>query len=172
MDTGTSNNTLLSPKSVRGYLKLAYQIALASEDESTQNGVVLVGSNFTTTGWNQTTKGIPYSRVQKDPSTKYDFVEHAERSVIYKAARMGYSTNGSVLFAPWSACSDCARAIVQANISTVYRLQKALDHSPERWLTSIELGDEILLSGGVRVVSVEGDLDGPEVRFNGEIWRP
>ena len=101
------------------YLKKAYIYASRSQDPSTQNGAILIHPE----------KGIVLGASNSlvegshddvwSSERKYHYVEHAERNVLYKAARRGIPTVGLTLCCPWFACSDCARAIVQCGIKKV-----------------------------------------------------
>jgi dCMP deaminase len=48
------------------------------------------------------------------------WIEHAERNVIFAAARAGLSTAGATLVVTFHPCADCARAIVQSGITTLH----------------------------------------------------
>ena len=47
-------------------------------------------------------------------------VEHAERNLIYFAAKKGIALEGASLFITHSPCGPCARAILNAGIAEVY----------------------------------------------------
>jgi dCMP deaminase len=52
---------------------------------------------------------------------KYEFVEHAERNAVYNAARVGIPLEGCRAYLNWEPypCVNCAKAFVQAGITTV-----------------------------------------------------
>ncbi len=50
------------------------------------------------------------------------WMEHAERNVIYAAAKAGVATDGATLGTTFFPCVDCARAIVQSGIRHVHTL--------------------------------------------------
>jgi dCMP deaminase len=154
------------------YLSCSYWVATKSNDPRTQIGAVLVSNSYVLMAHNTTTPNISISRVTENPNEKYYFMEHAERVVIYKAAKYGWPTRGATLYSFWSACSDCARAIVLAGITTVYRHKELNDKTTSRWSESTKIGDEILISGGVRVIDYEGKLNAPSILFDSEIWEP
>ena len=54
-----------------------------------------------------------------DPNDRdrYHFIEHAERSAIYKATRALISLDNATIYCTRFACSDCARAIASVGIS-------------------------------------------------------
>jgi deoxycytidylate deaminase len=99
-------------------------------------------------------------------------MEHAERGVIYLAAKAGLPTAGLIMICPWACCAECARAIALAGITQVIAHKQAHDKSPRRWQQSIEEGREILSACGVDYVLWSGEVGGVENLFNGEIWCP
>ena len=145
------------------YLREALRHAKsASHDNHTHVGAVLVVGKRHIYAANRRAVGLD--------GQKADIIEHAERAAIYKAAACGYATAGGVLYAPWFACPDCARAIVLAGIREVVGLSSLRLATPERWLWPITVGDAILRSGGVGVRLVEGET-GVVIRFNGEDYK-
>lgn len=154
------------------HLFCSYWIATKSNDPRTQIGAVLVNDGYVLMAHNTTTPNIPIERVIDNPDDKYYLMEHAERSVIYKAAKYGYSTKNATLYSFWAACSDCARAIVLAGITSVYRHKDLNDKTTLRWSDSTRIGDEILISGGVKIIDYEGKLNAPKILFDSETWEP
>lgn len=132
-------------------LRSAYLQAQRSHDPSSQNvAIVCQGEKVICSGVN----GLPH-RVQSTPArwarpTKYLYVEHAERNAIYDAALHGDKLVGATMFCPWSACADCARAIIQSGIRRVVRhILPFADN--ESWNESIAAGDAMLLEAGVEL---------------------
>lgn len=154
------------------YLKYVYEVALGSRDPSTQNGAILLDDNDHIVA--EAANNFPFMVKESDERwerpAKYYYVEHAERNVIFEAARRGFATQGTIMVCPWAACADCARAIVQAGIQTLVRHRKANDPSTthERWDATIVAGDEILREGGVEIVEVD-PVPGIKLRRNGEL---
>jgi len=104
---------------------------------------------------------------------KYAFIEHAEREVIYKCARLGKTTKGLIMVCPWACCPDCARAIVTSGIPLVVAHKQAFAKTPERWREPIEHGLEILRAGDVIYHLWDGEIGGhAKNRFDGEYWSP
>jgi len=143
------------------YLKQAYLHALKySNDPSTQNGAVLVhSSGGVVIG---AANGLP-RRIENKPKRwerpkKYDYVEHAERNVIYKAAQKGVSTNGLFMFCPFFSCPDCARAIIQSGIVKIVGHKQFFNLANDRWRDPCKIGIEILREAGVICVLWDGDV--------------
>ena len=79
-------------------------------------------------GTNHFPCGIEKKQERLERPLKYSLIEHAERDAIYDAAKSGKSTSGTIMYAPWFACADCGRAIIQAGISEVIG-----STWPEKW---------------------------------------
>jgi dCMP deaminase len=148
------------------YLRLAFQAAAErSGDNSTQNGAILVPqAGPILSAANDVPIGV---RPRLDRPAKYQRIEHAERAVVYAAARAGVSTLGSRLYCCWFACSDCARAIVVAGIREVVGHALPRQETPHRWVAEVIVGEQILREGGVSMRWLTGNL-GCEILFDGE----
>lgn len=163
-------------------LKDAYIQAAASPDPSTQNGAALVATHPARPGggiviadtWsvNRFPDGVAYLPERWERPLKYAIIEHAERNSIFAAARSGISTDGLVMVCPWAACADCARAIIQAGITSLVTHRQAHDRSPQSWRDSIAVAFEMLDEAGVSVQMIDAVLDAPTVRHTGQLWTP
>lgn len=150
-------------------LRIAYQLATASPDPSTQNGAFILDREATVHGQacNTFTTGIDITPDLLERPKKYAYIEHAERNAIYTAARGGHIP--WIMVCPWAACADCARAIVQSGIEILIRHQA---EDTEHWQDSITDGDQIMRAGGVQIITYAGKVHGPRVRRNGKILEP
>jgi dCMP deaminase len=134
------------------WMNEAIKVAQSSPDPSVQNGAIIVSrENVIGIGCNKLTVGVKSTDERWERPAKYMWVEHAERNAIYGAAYLGNSTSFTEMYCPWASCCDCARAIVQAGISILYRLPMG-EH--EGWTDSIAVGDSILRSAGVSVIEI------------------
>jgi deoxycytidylate deaminase len=142
-------------------LRSAYRLALSSPDNSTQNGAFLLdrstGSSllFATGAWNDLPAGVEYDGYRWERPAKYQYVEHAERACIFKAARLGLRTEGLTMVAAWAACADCARALIGAGIKHLITHNIGGD---QRWDESISVGMTMLEEAGVKVTTVTTKL--------------
>lgn len=69
---------------------------------------------------NHHTDGMEITKANSRRPEKYDYIEHAERNVIYAAARNGTPLTGMHMYIEWFPCVECARAIVQSGIARLY----------------------------------------------------
>lgn len=169
----------VSDKLDRTWLSYAYRVAADhSTDPSTQNGAVLVDFGIYQDGWavcedaNRFPTGVIETPQRWERPLKYGYVEHAERNVIYKAAKHGYATENLTLYVPWFACSDCARAIIQAGIKNVVGHKAIFDMTMDRWKDSIAVAHGMLDEAGVKYRMADVTIGEVEVLFDGQLWRP
>ena len=157
----------------RVYLRQAYIHAQArSEDPRTQNGALIVFPS----------SGIIAADANRYPSIrqpvyqeKYDYIEHAERAVIYRCVSKGLTTLNTHMYCPFIACPECARAIVMAGIRQVVGHKTIWDIIPPRWKLKCNIGINILEGAGVEVLLYEGKVlnDGEfRIKFDGEDIEP
>jgi len=75
-------------------IKIAYSEAKKSTNPSTQNGAILVDNegNVVLATTNSFPDGIAENQERQTKAVRYKFSVHAERNVIYKAARLGIKT--------------------------------------------------------------------------------
>lgn len=147
-------------------LREALRYAAAhSHDESTQCGAVIVSGRRFVYAANQFPPGV-HRPPAGDRAAKYAAIEHAERAAIYKAAACGIGTAGATLYAPWFACTDCARAIILAGIREVVGLLPLRSATPDRWEASIQAAERMLRQAGVNTRLV-AESTGIEVLFDG-----
>ena len=187
------------------YLKKAYEFAAKySTDPSTQNGAVIVtaegycpstrpkfaqefeekypGSMTLISyqpamcyGANHFPRNVKEFAERWERPLKYQYVEHAERNAIYTAAKDGFRTQGSTMYCPWFACSDCGRAIIQAGIKEVVGHKWSLHESSPHWKESIAIAMQMLEEAGVKCRYIEGKIfenDEVKIRFNGKLECP
>lgn len=108
---------------ILSYIRRAEVVAENSPDEQTKVGSILVSEStgsVISEGYNGFVRGANDSLLPKTRPAKYDFIIHAEQNLIYNAARNGIRTDNCVLVSTHSPCVNCARAIYQAGIDTVY----------------------------------------------------
>lgn len=105
------------------YIKRALVTAESSPDAETKVGAILVSKStgsVISEGYNGFVRGANDEALPKTRPAKYDFVIHAEQNLIYNAARNGVRTDACFLVSTHSPCVNCARALYQAGIDTVY----------------------------------------------------
>ncbi len=155
-------------------LRDAYLLARNSPDPSTQNAALLYNreGHLISAEVNRFPRDVQYLDERWERPLKYKIIEHAERNAIYAAAWSGESTRDSIMIAPWAACSDCARGIIQAGVSKLVRHLQASQRSPEFWIEEIQVADQMLKEAGVTVIDIDWHWGDVQVRHSGETWTP
>lgn len=186
-DTALADPTKLEPilwstenivsflQKVPDYLTKAYIMASLSPDTSTQVGSLIVNESGAqiSLGWNRLTAGTTNPAYLERPD-KYTYMEHAERTSLYRCARIGAPTRNCAMICPYFCCVECARAIVECDIAIVVGHKPILDLTPPRWKKSIEQGREILDNAGVAYMEYPHRLSVPDlkIKFDGKDWAP
>lgn len=164
--------TLTTSLSVRDRLLQAYNYANdRSPDPSTKNGSILIDTdgNVLTFGVNKFPTGVAETNFRlHDKATKYRLVVHAENGAIFNAAKHGKATRDSTLYCPFYACSECAKAIIQAGVKTVigHAQLMALASEHTTWVESIVDAWNMLHEAGIGCELYDGVV-GVTTRFNG-----
>ncbi len=160
-------------------LRMAYEEAhRSSTDPSTQNCAIIrsnIRSAVVAIGANHFPRDVEEAEGRWERPIKYSYVEHAERNAIYQAARFGHSTLDCTMYAPWFACADCARAIIQAGITEVVgdaRTNKMMS-ADCRWRETIEIAYGMFDEAGVKYRHIDEDLGLDfQLLFGGKLWTP
>lgn len=157
---------------IKNLLRKAYMFAKLSDDQSTKLGALLwhPKDGVISYGCNHFVPGYGGAPEHHERPLKYAITEHAERDVIYKAA--GVNLNQCILVCPWVACPDCARAIVLSGIKHVICHDECMRRTPPRWSDMVNLGLDIMYSGGVNVEHWSGKVGLVKNLNNGEEWMP
>ena len=161
------------------YLSKAYVYARQeSEDSRTQNGALLVHPVHgpVVGAANAFPPNIMVTPERLERPMKYNYINCAERNVLYKAASRGVNTSNMHLYCPFISCPECAKAIVSCGIKKVVGHRNLMDKMPERWRERCEIGIGILNEAGVYVLLWEGQVfsenENFEITFDGEPFRP
>lgn len=112
------------------FFRHVYLIASKSKDYYTKIGGILVKNNrIISEGYNGICSNINDSIIERNERPeKYFWYEHAERNCIFSAARLGCSTENSILYTNSIPCADCTRAIIQSGIIEIIVHKQWMDH--------------------------------------------
>ena len=162
------------------YMRLVYENAAMSKDQSTHVGAVVVGPDkeVRSMGYNSFPRGM----IDNDPAkqqrpNKYFFFEHAERNAVYNATLSGTSLKGCTMFTGGIPCADCGRSVIQSGINHVvihsgwprngYDLKKGTPEKTDQWTDSLIATWTMFRETGVTVELFNKEL-GMTCLFNGE----
>jgi len=154
-------------------LKIAYLEAQKSTNPSTQNGAILVDEEdkVILSSFNSFPDRVVETKERQVKPLRYKFSVHAERNVLYRAARLGVKTEGFIMVCPWAACTDCAQAIIQAGIKKLVVHKQALDRSGS-WKDDIDFAFKILREAGVEIIVYDGEIGVGKILRGGDFWEP
>lgn len=153
----------------RDSLRSLAAFSMFSHDPRTHNAARLYDPRtglFGPTGYNQVPAWLEPLDGRVGPAGKHTYIEHAERDVIYTAARLGWRTEGCELHSVWAACPECARAIIASGITEVHTAAATYSATPERWKLKVRKGLAMLEEASVEVVFYRSL--GVSILFNGE----
>ena len=140
-------------------------IAAKSKDPRTKTAaLVKVKNGGIRASYNAPIKGTFDFETQE----KYDYVEHAERLLIYDCARNGYPLEDQTMYMLFEPCVECARAIIISGITCIVVNSKIAELTPERWKESLAKAKQMLLENDVKIV-YDSEVVGKQVLFNGEM---
>jgi dCMP deaminase len=155
-------------------LKIAYEKAQKGTNISTQNAAVLIDDNqniILAETNNFPNRVAETDERQNDKAARYKYSVHAERNVIYSAAKLGIKTEGLTMICPWATCSDCAQAIIQAGIKKLVVHKQALDRNGH-WQEDIDFAFAMLREAGIEIIIYDGKIGVGKILRSGEIWEP
>lgn len=146
------------------FMDMAKQVATKSKDHSKQVGCVITTTDdvFVSAGFNRFPRGCcdnpagaqdyfkDQIKARFERPLKYKWTEHAERDAIYSVARNGGpALKGCKIYVPWFPCVDCARAIIEAGITTVVAYRPDFDDA--RWGEDFKISVEMFTEAGVHI---------------------
>jgi dCMP deaminase len=145
-------------------LDRAIAAAAASPNRIRKVGAVLVAAGTEITGCNAFPPGIEALPERAVGDNRFIWLEHAERTTIFEAARRGIATEGATLLSTYFPCTDCARALVQSGIRTLMTPQAEFEDPV--WGESFRTSAAILAEGAVEIVFLAED----QARIHRRIW--
>lgn len=95
--------------------------ARRSDDPDTQTACFVLNSGGGELGAaNELPNGVSATPERLARPAKCLFIGHAERTLIARAARIGFRLEGCTMYLNWFPCADCALAIAEAGIRFLY----------------------------------------------------
>ncbi|NOC93319.1 deaminase [Ruegeria sp. HKCCD6604] len=91
-------------------------------------------------------------RTSREQNQKYYWIEHAERRVIFMALKQGIDLSQCSLAVSLFPCADCARAIIQSGIRTVFA--PTIPDNEPRHKETMHAALEILSAARVKLINL------------------
>lgn len=144
------------------YLGMCVYISRKSKDRSTKLGAIAVGENHEvlSVGFNGFPRGVSDDNEKyHERPTKYLITEHAERNLIYNAARRGISLEGATLYLPFEPvpCCDCTRGVIQSGFKRIIGTNFKFTGKGKHWDENLAFAKEMLDEVGMEMKMVEVD---------------
>lgn len=143
----------------RGWLRIALEVAQASEDPSTRVGSVLVRDGLlVAVGYNRFPRGIVEDIRTATREAKLNLVVHAEVAAIITAGRHGLSAEGATLYTAclsadrsliWGGppCTRCAVHVIEAGVRDI--VSYPAKTVPTRWREDLAVAHRLLGEAGI-----------------------
>jgi dCMP deaminase len=145
-------------------LERAVAAAAASPNRIRRVGAVLVAAGTEIAACNTFPPGVRALPERAVGDNRFIWLEHAERTALFEAAKRGLATEGGLLVSTYFPCTDCARALVLSGVKTVATPRPEFDDPV--WGESFRTSAAILSEGAVEVVYLAEDQD----RIHRRIW--
>jgi dCMP deaminase len=103
------------------YMKMAHAMKAMSPDAETKVGAVMLSSEerIIASSFNGFLRGAIDKDLPKKRPGKHEFIQHAERNLLYNCAYNGISTKGTTIVCTLSPCLDCLRASFQSGVEFI-----------------------------------------------------
>lgn len=134
----------------------ALRAARSSHDPDRKVGAALFssGHRLVSLGANRLPSNIRHDseRLSRTDGSKYFWIEHAERLAIFRAVKLGKSSNGSILASTYFPCADCARAIIASGVTKIICPKPDKDSTTH--YRSMKIAEEMLKESLVEIIFV------------------
>ena len=148
-------------KWMQRHLRMAFQVASWSKDESSQVGAVIVTEDGKprSYGFNGMPRGVNDDVPERhERPEKYSWFEHAERNAIYLARG---DLEGCMIFVTHLPCPDCCRGIIQSGIKhvTVATMNGNKSEFVQKRKQNLEISLPMLREAGIVYSEIVNDVE-------------
>lgn len=152
------------------FIKGCYIYSKKSNHPSTHNAALLIdGKKIVLQGVNIFPPGVKEKKERFEGDNKHLYPNHAERDVIYKAAKQGLKTNGLTMVMPWLPCIPCANAIISSGISKLIVHKQMIERTREGWQEELKNAVEIMKEANIEIIAYDG-LVGEKAYMHSQEW--
>ena len=152
------------------WLRKCYAYAKRSKHPSTHNAALLVRQGrVVLKGANLFPPGVKELKERIKGANKHIYPNHAERDVIYKAARRGIATCGLTMVMPWLPCIPCANAVITAGIKKLVVHKQMIEKTDVKWQNELKAAVQIMKEARVNIVAYDGSL-GEKAYMHSHEW--
>ena len=152
-------------------LRECYKYAERSNHLSTHTAAFLVDDEgkIILKGKNVLPPGVEEKKERFEGPEKHIYPNHAERDVVYKAARDGVATKGLTMIMPWLPCIPCADAIISSGIKKLIVHKQMIERTREGWQEELKNAVQIMKEAKVKIIAYDG-LVGAKAYMHHQEW--
>lgn len=143
------------------FMRMVYLVSSKSKDPRTKIGAVIVkDNNPISLGYNGFPRGVKdlKERYENRPE-KLNFIAHGEFNSVINAAKLGISTNNTIIFTNGIPCLNCCKAIINAGIVQVFIHKQWPMMNNAEWKKSAEYSMTMFKESEVSVNVIDKVLD-------------
>lgn len=153
------------------WLKSCYQLAKTSPHPTTKIAALLIENNqVVLEGVNALPPGVEPLPERFLGENRHLYPNHAERDLIFKAAKHGQKTKDQIIVTPWHPCLQCANAIISSGISTIITHYQMIERTNQEWKLEMLKAALVLSEAGIKMQIYDGAVD-EEALMHGERWK-
>jgi len=152
------------------WLKECYIYSKKSNHPSTHNAALLIDNDkIILKGINTLPQGVKELKERFEGDNKHLYPNHAERDVIYKAAKKGIATDGLTMVMPWIPCIPCANAIISSGIKKLIFHKQMAERTREGWQEELKNAIQIMKEAKIELIAYDG-LVGAKAYMHSQEW--
>lgn len=141
----------------RDLLRECYSYAEQSNHPSTHTAALLVDNGkVILKGKNVLPPGVKEIKQRYEGAAKHIYPNHAERDLVYKAARKGIATEGLAMVMPWLPCIPCANAVISSGIEKLVVHKQMILRTDKKWQEELRDAVQIMEEAGVKIIAYDG----------------
>lgn len=157
MDLTKLNIKISKDAKYASWLKECYEYAKKSNHPSTHNAALLIKDDeIILKGLNILPPGVKETKERFEGENKHVYLNHAERDLVYKAAKKGISTDGLAMVMAWLPCIPCANAVISAGISRLIIHKQMVERTADKWKEELKNAVQIMNEAGVEIIAYDG----------------
>jgi len=171
MDVNNFNNIEITTEELyKDLLKDCYRYASQSNHPSTHTAALLIDNRkVVLRGKNILPPGVKELKERFEGEDKHIYPNHAERDLVYKAAREGIKTKGLMMIMPWLPCIPCANAIISSGIEKLVVHKQMIERTREGWQEELKKAVQIMEEAGIKILAYDGVV-GAKAYMHSEEW--
>ncbi len=170
MDIEKLGITISTNEEYRTLLRDCYHHSRRSKHPSTHNAALLLdGKKVVLRGVNILPPGVKEKKERFAGDNKHIYPNHAERDVIYKAARKGLSTKGLTMVMPWLPCIPCANAVISSGIEKLIVHKQMVERTRGGWQKELRNAVKIMKEAGIEIIAYDG-MVGAKAYMHSQEW--